>query len=97
MSRGYGNTQRRILAYLDKEGAASTFELAEAAYDVRPDKTGKIWLTDSQLSAVRRALKQLAKSGLVEEYARTPGMGRGIWQFARKQCECHHPVSESAK
>jgi hypothetical protein len=91
MSRGAGNVQRRILAFLDRDGAGSTFELAEIVYEVQPDKDGKIWLTDAQLSSIRRALNRPAKNGIVKESARTPAFGRGIWQLVRKRpCECSH-------
>ncbi len=91
MSRGTGNVQRRILSFLDGAGAGTTFELAEIVYEVQPDKEGKIWLTDAQLSSIRRALNRLTKFGVVEEFARTPALGRGIWQLVRKRpCECSH-------
>jgi hypothetical protein len=57
MSRGPGITQRRILDTLAEKGCADTFELAAAVFNQRPSA--------AQIVSVRRAVRALAKLGLV--------------------------------
>ena len=66
MSRGTGYIQRRLLSILSQASEpVSTFDLVAGVYDVQPDAAGNYWLTDPQLSSVRRALGTLAKNGAV--------------------------------
>ena len=79
VSKGGGNIQRRVLAIFERGagGLFSTFDLAIKVYDVRRDADGDYPLTDAQQSSVRRALRALAKRGMVS--------GRRGWHDQRER------------
>jgi len=67
MSRGMGDVQRRLLAIFDhaKNDLVDTFELTASVYELKPDATGFVSVSEAELSSVRRALILLAKQGWV--------------------------------
>jgi hypothetical protein len=65
MSKGLGKIQRRVLDEMAALGRTDTFELTAAVFDVKPSEDGVRLLSTTQLSSVRRAVRRLAKLGLV--------------------------------
>jgi hypothetical protein len=63
MSRGMGRIERRLLTiFKEKAGQFSTFDLAAMVYDIEAGADQMRWLSDAQLSAVRRALIRLSEN-----------------------------------
>jgi hypothetical protein len=60
LSHGPGRIQRAVLDELERVTVANTFQLAASAYGVSE-------VTDAQIVATRRALRNLAKAGRVFE------------------------------
>jgi hypothetical protein len=70
MSKGPGRIQRQIVAALDGHaGVLDTFGIAAAVYAVRRRK-GVAWVTDAQLTSVRRALRGLQRTGTIYRIGR---------------------------
>lgn len=77
MSRGIGAIQRRLVETLEQhEGLLDTFELAAHAYGLNPDTA---LLEEAQLVAVRRALRGLARKGVIAD------LGRRGWSGGRRR------------
>jgi hypothetical protein len=84
MSRGLGKLQRELLAILeDNDKELDTLTLAAVAYQAKPGVTTRYRarITDAHHAAVRRALRNLHKRGLVVELGR------------RRNCNCCHWAS----
>lgn len=83
MKRGQGYVQQTLLARIaaaDGDGLLDTFDLAAAVYDTNR-------LTEAQLVAVRRALKGLAKAGLIAD------LGKSGWQNGRSRWATHEAAA----
>jgi hypothetical protein len=85
MSRGLGRVQRALLVALNQHGVLTTPELAVAVYD--PDRPGvgagwhRAWMVEeAQMSAVRRALADLARKGFVHQCAVPSGQHSARWR-----------------
>jgi hypothetical protein len=84
MSRGLGKLQRDLLEILEvNTGEIDTLTLAALAYQAEPGVTTlyRDRITDAHHAAVRRALRNLHKRGLVVELGR------------RYRCNCCHWAS----
>jgi hypothetical protein len=79
VSRGPGAVQRAALEFVEtSEETVDAFEVAVAVYAVAPAADGRLYLTPSQVTAVRRALAGLVRRGEIRD------MGRGEWRFGRR-------------
>ncbi len=87
MSRGHGAIQRAAMEVLDQNGSLSVLELAWACYDVQPDATGFIAITDAQRAAMARALQGLQRQGLAFAVHRT---SRGGYLWMRRENAIRH-------
>lgn len=69
MSRGLGRIQReclRVIESYEAEGKRpTTFNIACDVYQVERDHDGNRWCNDAQHTAVKRALANLRRKGLV--------------------------------
>ena len=69
MGRGLGWVQtaclEHIKGYEDDEDWPTTFDIAAAVYEVKPDKDGYSYVTDAQHVAVKRALEGLQRQGRI--------------------------------
>jgi hypothetical protein len=69
MSRGLGRIQRECLRVIESYEAAderpTTFTIACEVYQVERDQDGNRWCNDAQHTAVKRALANLQRKGLV--------------------------------
>jgi hypothetical protein len=66
MSRGADRIEAGLRAIFEKEdGLFSTFDLVVKVYGVEPAANAGSWVSEAQLSAVRRTLIALSKQGLV--------------------------------
>jgi hypothetical protein len=91
MSRGHGRIERALLAILDvADNHLNTFELTAAVFTLQPDNTGLVVISPARIGAVRRALRKLAREGLVVPVGSSktsPGRGwhdrRAHWISAR--------------
>ena len=58
--------QQQLLVVLETaDDELNTFDLAAAVYEIKPRRDGVQYISEAQLSAVRRALISLAKKGRV--------------------------------
>jgi hypothetical protein len=81
MSRGPGWVQMaclwRIRKYEEGDDWPTTYDIAAAVYQVKPDADGDRWISDAQHVAVKRALEGLQRTGLIigfrAQRARVPG------------------------
>ena len=79
MSRGPGAVQRAALSYVQARHApVDALEVAAAVYTVAPAAKGGVYLTPSQVTAVRRALAGLVRRGEIRD------MGRA-WRYGRRR------------
>jgi hypothetical protein len=79
MSRGPGWVTRAALAFVEtRDEAVDALEVAAAVYAVAPAVEGRVYLTPSQVTAVRRALAGLVRRGKIRD------RGRG-WRFGRRR------------
>jgi hypothetical protein len=76
MSRGYGSTQRAILAWLARTGDMSLPFLAACIYQTPQDE-----LSANQLNKTRNALTRLIREGTVSPGA-IDGYGRNTWRLS---------------
>jgi hypothetical protein len=76
MSRGYGSTQRAILAWLARTGDMSLAYLAAAIYQTPQDE-----LSANQLNKTRNVLTRLIREGTVSPGAIDP-YGRETWRLS---------------
>jgi hypothetical protein len=69
MSKGLGRTQReclRVIATYEATGKlATTFNIVAEVYRIKPDRDGNRRCNDAQHVAVKRALANLRRKGLV--------------------------------
>jgi hypothetical protein len=83
MSRGLGKLQRDLLETLEQsDKSIDTITLAAIAYQVEPDAPtimDRDLVTDAHHAAVRRALRNLHKRGLVVDLMRHDSNGRRQW------------------
>jgi hypothetical protein len=80
MSRGLGKLQRDLLATLEENNKQiDTLTLAAPAYDVQPDANGICRINNAHHAAVRRALRNLHKRGLLMDLGRHHSDGRRSW------------------
>jgi hypothetical protein len=80
MSRGIGKLQRDLLKILEKNTEEiDTFSLTVFVYDIQPDADGFYSISNAQHTAVRRALSNLRKRGLVVEMGRRYQCNRCHW------------------
>jgi hypothetical protein len=56
MSRGRGTLQRSLLALINANADLDMFELTALAYEIEPDRQGKMVVSAAHLASVRRAL-----------------------------------------
>lgn len=70
MSKGFGKTQRRILAAMRSGRYFTTHELAAAVYDLRPELRTSDMASAAQLVATRRALTGLEAAGFAFRHGR---------------------------
>jgi hypothetical protein len=85
MSRGLGWLQRTVLQILEaQDRRMDTFEITATTYSVEQDADGnRRWGTDAQHTAVRRALRRLAKQGKAVKLGRGYIRSRRYWANAR--------------
>ncbi len=81
MSKGHGWLQRAALKALADSDALTVLEIAWHCFEVEPDATGFIAITDAQRAAVARALTGLQKQGLAFAVHRT---SRGGYLWSRR-------------
>jgi hypothetical protein len=81
MSRGLGKLQRDLLAILEEnDKSIDTITLTALAYQDNPEAVVyEDRVTDAQHAAVRRALRNLHKRGLVVDLTRHTRDGRRYW------------------
>jgi len=89
MSRGLGKVQRALLAILQQQPALTSFELAAQVYRVLVEPDGRWSVSNTQRTAVRRALSALQRRGLALQIGRNR-QGRAAW-MTREQAE-HYAV-----
>jgi hypothetical protein len=83
MSRGLGRTQRECLLSIETHNAGGeepdTFKITCDVYAIKPDKHGSRMCSDTQHSAVKRALRTLRTAGRIT--GRDDGFiyGRAHW------------------
>jgi hypothetical protein len=74
MSRGLGWVQlaclEHIKGYEEDDEWPTTYDIAAAVYEVKPDEDGLSYVTDAQHVAVKRALEGLQRQGRVIGLAR---------------------------
>jgi hypothetical protein len=80
MSRGLGKLQRDLLETLEENNKSiDTLTLAALVYDVQPDANGVHRINNAQHTAVRRAMRNLHKRGLVVDLERPHSDARRYW------------------
>jgi hypothetical protein len=80
MSRGLGKLQRELLETLEENAfEIDTLTLAAVAYRLQRDARGSYGISNAQHTAVRRALCNLHKQGLVVELGRKSYCNRCHW------------------
>jgi hypothetical protein len=84
MSRGYGSTQRAILAWLARTGDMSLDYLAGCIHQTPQDE-----LSANQLNNTRNALARLARDGSVSPGAIDP-YGRETWRLSGMSASGRH-------
>ena len=85
MSRGLGRVQRALLVALNDHDSLTAAELAVVVYDRERRGVGSGWwktwmLSDAKLSAVRRALADLARRGLARQCGAPSGQTSARWR-----------------
>jgi hypothetical protein len=72
MSRGAGRIMREALAIVEADhGPIDSFKIAALVYGAQPDWNGITRLSAAQITAVRRALAALVRTGKVADMGRS--------------------------
>jgi len=84
MRRGHGRIERALLAVLyATDNDLDAFELAAAAFELQPERTGRVGISPAQIGTIRRALGKLARDGLVVPVGSSKTQPGGGWPDRR--------------
>jgi hypothetical protein len=109
MSQGLGRVQMACLwiirNYEEDGNWPTTYDIAAAVYQIKPDKRGVRKISDAQHVAIKRALEGLQRKGRIIGFrtgrARTGGDGRTElchhWMTAKRAAEWIADMRETAK
>jgi transcriptional regulator with XRE-family HTH domain len=96
LSRRRGRIERRLVEAINSiRRPMDTFELAAVAYDSQPDIDNRITVSQAQLVTVRRALRNLKKSGVIDDLGRR--WGRQQWGSKEQSRAVSMPDAISAR